>query len=184
MVTEDQDIRVSITSSKGGEMIFRLSQKLAKKIKIQPIVHADPSPNPYIDWTGHLFTAGSALFIIVTNTASLLSIIFHGREVTDDNLFVLRSLSLMKEYLQEDPFIFFYPRVIEPYTNRVLFSKSMDKRVIGSMNDLISNARDHLTRDGFSPLKAAQMINGTPMSLLDFNTPERAFGRLKLEHRP
>ena len=183
MVTEDQGVEVSMSGPKGGEMIFRLSQKLARKIKIQPTVHADPSPNPYIDWTGHLFTAGRTQYIIITNTASLLSIIFHGRGVTDDNLFVLRTLVLMKEYLWEDPFTFFFPGVIEPYTNRVLFSRSVDKRVIGSMNDLISNARHHLIRDGLSPFKAAQRINEMPMSLLGSDTPGSAFRRLRLDPR-
>ncbi|HNY65246.1 MAG TPA: hypothetical protein PKM41_07380 [Deltaproteobacteria bacterium] len=161
-------------------MIFRLSQKLAKKIKVQPVVHADPSPNPYLDWTGHLFTAERSQYIILTNTFSLLSVIFHGRGVTDDNLFVLRALTLMKEYLSEDPFTFFFPRVIEPYTNRVFFSKSADRRVIGSMNDLISNARHHLVQDSLTPFRAAQRINGMPMSFLGMDTPERAFRRLRV----
>jgi hypothetical protein len=161
-------------------MIFRLSQKLANKIKIQPVVQADPSPNPYIDWTAHLFAAGRMQYIIVTNTASLLSVIFHGRGVTDDNLFVLRAMLLMKEYLCEDPFTFYFRRVIEPYSNRVLFSRSADRRVIGSMNDLIATARHHLAHDGLSPFMAAQRINETPMSLLGNDTPERAFRRLRL----
>jgi hypothetical protein len=168
---------------KDEEMIFRLSQKLAKKIKIQPVIHADPSPNPFVDWTGHIFIADRMQYIIMTNTASLLSILFQGRGVTDDNLFVLRTLSLMKEYLSEDPFTFFFPRVIEPYTNRVLFSKSVDKRVIGSMNDLISHARLHLAMDGFSTIRTAQRINGMPMSFIGYDTPESAFRRLRLDSR-
>lgn len=171
---------VSTSVPKDGGMIFRLSQKLAKKIKIQPVLHSEPAPNPYTDWTGHLFIAGRTQYIIITNTASLLSIIFHGRGITDDNLFVLRTLTLMKEYLSEDPFSFFFPRVIEPYTNRVFFSKSVDKRVIGSINDLISHARLLLTETGLTPYRAAQMINGTPMSFLDSDTPDRAFRRLRL----
>ena len=100
--------------------------------------------------------------------------------MTDDNLFVLRALTLMKEYLSEDPFTFFFPRVIEPYTNRVFFSKSADRRVIGSMNDLISNARHHLVQDSLTPFRAAQRINGMPMSFLGMDTPERAFRRLRV----
>jgi hypothetical protein len=182
-VSEHQETEAGVPGTKGDEMIFRLSQKLAKKIKIHPVVNAEPSLNPYIDWTGHLFSADSVQYVILTNTASLLSLIFHCRGVTDDNLFVVRTLQLMKEYLSEDPFSFFFPRVIEPYTNRVLFSRSVDKRVIGSMNDLISNARELLVQDSLSPFRAAQKINGMPMSLLGFDTPERAFRRLRLEPR-
>lgn len=38
-------------------MIFRLSQKLAKKIKEAPSQSLPPDPNPFADWSAHLFTA-------------------------------------------------------------------------------------------------------------------------------
>jgi hypothetical protein len=43
---------------KGGKgMIFRLSQKLATKLKLPLTVCARPDPNPFADWSAHLFTA-------------------------------------------------------------------------------------------------------------------------------
>ncbi|QDT48902.1 hypothetical protein Pan258_29490 [Symmachiella dynata] len=38
-------------------MIIRLSQKLAKKIKADPLVTVPLDENPYADWSAHLFTA-------------------------------------------------------------------------------------------------------------------------------
>ena len=38
-------------------MIFRLSQKLAAKLKVSPKVCAPLDANPFADWSAHLFTA-------------------------------------------------------------------------------------------------------------------------------
>jgi hypothetical protein len=66
-------------------MIFRLSQKLAKKVKAAPTDVLSPELNPYADWSGHLFTSDRTQFILLTNTASLYSTVIHGRGVTCDN---------------------------------------------------------------------------------------------------
>jgi Domain of unknown function (DUF6933) len=41
-------------------MIIRLSQKLAKKIKVTPTRVLSPDANPFADWSAHLFTADRA----------------------------------------------------------------------------------------------------------------------------
>jgi hypothetical protein len=57
-------------------MIFRLTHKLAKKIRIAPLQNLPPDRNPFIDWTAHLFTAERVQYLIVTNTTSLYSLAF------------------------------------------------------------------------------------------------------------
>lgn len=161
-------------------MVFRLSRKLAQRIKVQPGITAPPSGSPFLDWTGHVFFADRMPYVIVTNTASLLSVIFSAKGITDDNVFVMRCLTYMREYLADEPFTFFFPRLIGPHTDKVLYSRSSDQRVIGSMNDLIRNAKIHLMEDGLSPLRASQKINEMPMSYLKYDTPERAFLRSRL----
>lgn len=161
-------------------MVFRLSRKLARWIKIQPGVTEQPSDNPFLDWTSHIFFAEKMPYVIITNTASLLSIIFSGKGISDDNVFVMRCLSYMKEYLSDEPFTFFFPRIIGPHMDKVLYLRSSDQRVIGSMNDMIRNARSHLIEDGLSPLRASQKINEIPMSYLGYDTPQRAFLRSRL----
>jgi len=78
-------------------MIFRLTQKLARKIKLPPLPVQPLGQNPFIDWTAHLFTAERAQYIIVTNTAALYSLIMHGRGITNRNRFFQETLSYMAE---------------------------------------------------------------------------------------
>jgi len=43
-------------------MIFRLSQKLAKKLKIPLPRPAPADPNPFADWSAHLFAADTTQY--------------------------------------------------------------------------------------------------------------------------
>jgi len=73
-------------------MIFRLTQKMTKKVGLPPLQAVPLDKNPFIDWTAHLFTAERVQYIIVTNTASLYSLVMYGRGITDDNRFFQETL--------------------------------------------------------------------------------------------
>jgi len=160
-------------------MIFRLTQKLAKKIKLPPLQFLLPAQNPFIDWTANLFTAQRAQYIIVTNTASLYSLIMYGRGITNDNELIRRTLSFMREFMTDDGCEFLYRRLIAPHTAGVSFSKASNRRVIGSMNELIYESRLYLVERRLSPFETSSRINETPMSYLDYNIPKEAFRLLK-----
>ena len=87
-------------------MIFRLSQKLAKKIKEAPKQSLPPEPNPFADWSGHLFTADRTQYMILTNTPSLYSAVMYGRGITNDSQFLDRALNCIRELMMDDGFEF------------------------------------------------------------------------------
>ena len=57
-------------------MIFRLSTKLATKLKVAPSKVLPLDKNPFADWSAHFFMGERTQFLIVTNTASLYSTVF------------------------------------------------------------------------------------------------------------
>ena len=65
-------------------MILRVTAKLGKKIGIDPATRLDRDPNPFTDWTADLFRAGRVQYILVTNTASLYSMLMYGKGIIDD----------------------------------------------------------------------------------------------------
>jgi len=160
-------------------MIFRLTHKLAKKIGLPPLEGLPPDQNPFVDWTAHLFTAERVQYIIVTNTASLYSLVMYGRGITDDNKFIQRTLSFMREFMAYDGCEFFFRRLIVPHTARISFSKATDRRVIGSMNELILEAKFYLIERQMSPFETSLQVNETLMSYLGYNNPKEAFRQLK-----
>lgn len=148
-------------------MIFRLTQKMAKKIKESPSLHCPVPGSPYLDWSAHLFTAQRAQYVIVANSISLYSIVLHGRGITDNASFIDHVMSQIAEFMSSDGYEFQFRRLIAPNATETLFVKMSDRRVPGSMNDMIRIATLHLTEGRLSPFEAAEKINPMPMSYLE-----------------
>lgn len=160
-------------------MIIRVSGKLGEKIHRTPDEKIPMHENPYLDWSAHLFRAPRKEYMLVTNTASLYSILFPGRGVTDENEFLKTVARQLDEILGEDGFQSIYETIIEPKIEEPHFSKALNRSVIGSMNDLVKHAEIHLTKQDLSPLKAAQKLNDIPFSYLDYQKPKEAFRELQ-----
>ena len=160
-------------------MIIRISAKLGKKIHISPGKALPTEPNPFADWSAHLFTADRAHYIIVTNTSSLYSIVMYGRGITDDSHFLNRITSYMSEFMRDDGHAFIFERLIAPSTARVAFSKPLNRAVTGSMNELVLQARYLMIEQEMSPYEASLQLNDVPMSYLKYDNPREAFLKFK-----
>lgn len=161
-------------------MMFRLALKLAKKIGIAPLpaIPYDDNRNPVLDWNAHLFTAQRTQYIILTNTASLYSIVMHRKGITNDKNFIRQALSNMEAFMIMDGNQVIYENHIEPESQLTYFSKIIDRRVLGSMNDLIFQAKVYLSERQKSPFDVSFMLNKNPMSYLKYNNPKVEFWKL------
>ncbi len=85
-------------------MIFRLSQKLAAKLKEgRPFAVAAAGRESLCRArSAHLFTADRTQYIIISNTKSLYSVVLYGRGITDSSQFIDRSLSVREFLPAED----------------------------------------------------------------------------------
>lgn len=166
-------------------MIFRLTLKLSKKIGIAPLpaVPFDKSRNSLIDWSAHLFTAQRILYIILTNTVSLYSMVMYGRGITNDKKFIQGVLSYMREFMTIDGNKFLFEKYIEPQDNEMFFSKIVDRQVMGSMNDLVFQAKVHLNMGKLSPSDVSFRLNESPMSYLNYSRPKDELQKLFFRDR-
>lgn len=155
-------------------MVIRLSQKLSTKIGETPKKVLPLDQNPLADWSGHLFTADRTQYVIVTNTASLYSAIFYGRGVTDGSRLIQRGLESVRDVMVDDGLGFLYLRLVAPSSASVLFSKTLNRSVTGSMNDLINCAKVWLTEEELSPFDASFKLNEMPMSAIKYANPRDA----------
>lgn len=117
-------------------MILRLSQKLNTKIKAGKLSEKPLDENPYADWSCQQFTADRTQYIIMSNTASLYSCVMYGKGITDDSRFIERTLSTIREFMEDDGQAFAYQWFIAPSSGTVTFAKALNRSVTGSMNDL------------------------------------------------
>lgn len=171
-------------------MILRLSQKLSTKIDADNLSEVPLDENPYADWSCHLFTADRTQYIILTNTPSLYSCVMYGRGITDDSRFIERALSTIREFMEDDGQAFVYQRFIAPSSAMVTFAKALNRSVMGSINDLISEAKLRLVEDDLSPHDVGFKLNDVLLSALGdgkgrpYGKPKEAFKRLARNSGP
>lgn len=159
-------------------MLFRPSQKLAKKLRIATLKPEPADPNPFADWSAHVFTVVRTQYLILTNTSTLYSTVMNGRGVTDSRQFAERAASAIRDLLMADRREFIYERYLAPAANAVRYASAMNRSVTGSMNDLIYAAKMRLA-DGWPPAAIGLDLNETPMSyLVDVYFPKRALDLL------
>jgi hypothetical protein len=161
-------------------MIIRITAKLGKKIGFTPSQILPLDDNPFTDWTADLFRADRTQYIILTNTVSLYSIVLYGRGITDDSIFLQRAISNLIENLGYDGFGFIAERIIAQNTFKISFSKSLNRAVTGSMNELIFQAKYYLEDEDTSPFSLCQKLNNVPLSYIDYKSPKEAFSKLKI----
>ena len=63
-------------------MIFRCTQKLAKKLKLYPLARTN-APDVGSVWYANLFRAFGTQYIIMAESQTLLSVLFPGKGITD-----------------------------------------------------------------------------------------------------
>ena len=164
-------------------MIFRLSQKLATKIKAGALRALPRHENPLADWSAHLFVAGRTQYLLLSNTTSLYSTVMYGKGVTTDSHFIERALGGIREFMEADGLAFAYRRLIAPATASVRFAKALDRSVTGSMNDMVKHATYWLAEGDQSPFDVGFRLNDIPMSALAnggsaYGKPREAFRAL------
>jgi hypothetical protein len=152
-------------------MIIRLTQKLAKKIKVAPTAALPRDPNPFADWAANLFTAQRMQYIILTNSATLYSVVFPGRGITEADIFIARALSALTEHMHDAGHSGIFDKCITPLAKEIAFSKTGDRQLMGSINDHVQRAQIYLERMDASPHTVSLKLNGTPMSALEFRYP-------------
>lgn len=160
------------------QMILRLSHKMMKKVKCAPTQVLPLEANPYSDWSTHLFTASRTQYILVTNTASLYSVIMYGRGITDESLLIERMLVSLREVMAGDALSFFYMQFVAPAAGEVQISKALNRSVIGSMNEMVEEASYYLLARNESPLEVSLKLNEMPLSAVGYRNPREALKTL------
>ena len=162
-------------------MIIRFTDKLARKLKLGPITKVDDHLNPYLEWYANYFTANRVQYILVTNAASLLTIVMYGRGIGDSGLFQRQFVSQLKEYLKDIDCELIFGRIIAPYISPTILSKTVDRSVIGSMNKMAEMVKVKLEFNDMSPWDLTVFLNTVNFNGIDFQEPIEAFMALKLD---
>lgn len=164
-------------------MIFRLTVKLAKKIGFDPlpVLPCDKGKDLLLDWNAHLFTVQRTQYILVTNTRSLYSLVMPGRGITTDRQFIQSVRTGLQAFMARQGH---HLKGVKNQLSQELetfFSKIIDRRILGSMNDLIFQSKIRLEEGQQTPFEVSFYLNETPMSYLKYRSPKDVFQQLLLQ---
>ena len=152
-------------------MLIRLSHRLSRKIGVKPTQLLPLHSNPFADWSANLFTVERVQYIIMTNTTSLYSVMTFGQGITNAGKFFKKITYVLSELLLNDGFNFIWERLILPETVSIHFSRSYNRAVIGSMNEIVRCAKYLFAYRDMSPLKVSSELNEMPMSMIEHIFP-------------
>ena len=170
-------------------MILRLSQKLNTKIKAGKLREMPLDENPFADWSCHLFTADRTQYILLSNTASLYSCVMYGAGITCENRFIKRALSTIREFMEADGQALIYEKFIAPSSATVSFAKALNRKVTGSMNELVLAATDSLELNEIPPHDVGFNLNDLLLSAIatkesrGYGRPKEAFKRISMDQK-
>ena len=161
-------------------MILRLTTKLAQKIGLAPLpaLPCDKGKPPLLDWHAHLFKVQRTQYILATNTQSLYSLVMPGRGITNGRQFIQALSSGLQDFLVGQGQ---QPNAIMdllPPDRDAAFAKITDRRILGSMNDLIFQSKIRMGEGQQTPFTVSYYLNETPMSYLQYRSPKTVFQEL------
>lgn len=156
-------------------MILRVSAKLGQQIKVRPEAPLPPHPDPFRDWSAHLFRADRRTYVLLANTPSLYAVVFPARGVTGAAVLIQRIADALEAVRQAEGDALPGDPLAAPLRDGVAFSKALSRSVTGSMNDQVRLARTLIELRGASTGEVEQLLRRTPMSALHQGFPDRAF---------
>lgn len=157
-------------------MILRLSEKLRAKLKAGATSRLPLDENPFADWSAHLFVVGRTQYIILSNTASLYSCVMYGKGMNDDCRFIERALSTIRECMAADELLDIYLKVVAPSSASVRFAKVLNRKVTGSLNELVMSATFALESGEVAPHRVGFDLNGLLLLVISSKV-DRGYGR-------
>jgi hypothetical protein len=90
----------------------------------------------------------------------------YGKGISDDSTFIDRALTNIREFMESDGLGLLYHRLIVPATAVIRFAKALDRKVTGSMNELVMSAIDDLADGEMSPFDVGAKLNETLLSAI------------------
>lgn len=152
-------------------MFLHLTEKLCDKLRLPPLPPALPAMDARMDWYANLFTVERVQYVLTTHAPSLYSVLTYGRGITDDDLYLRTLFPLLREHLEADDLAYIYDRNIAPNLGSVDLSKTRDRSVLGSMNDMAKACKYMITHRDADPWQLTDQINTTPFKAIGFKLP-------------
>lgn len=152
-------------------MVLRVTNKLAKKLKITPSRDYTNQINPFQEWYGHLFIFNRIQYIIFTNAYTLYSAVVPGKGIINTRTFIDFTGYWLNEALKADGCENIMKQFITPCFEDIDLCKTNNRHVIDSMNEMINFSRFFFAERSSSPAEVSKYINSLIYGYIKYETP-------------
>ncbi len=164
-------------------MIIRLSQKLCTKVKAGKLWELPLAEDPILDWSTQSFAVGRTQFILISNTKSLYSCVIPSKGVTSTKQLMSQFNQSVPHQLNKDGLGKAVSKLMAINLEEVKFAKSLNRSVIGSMNELIVMATTVMSIRELTLPELNDDLNDTLLTILgtkkgDYGRPKEAIAEL------
>lgn len=160
---------------------LRLTQKIAKDLKITKLESPIKQDNPFNDWFLNVFIVNRKKVAIFTHGLTKLSFFSLYGEIGGAKNLPVALQRHLTGYLTQINYAHLQTQVDNLFDGSYKFCKPIDKKVLGHMNDFIYGAKayseiSNLTDDEVLDWETiTKKIHDTPMNSLGFITPKELF---------
>jgi hypothetical protein len=127
------------------------------------------------NWYANLFTFKRTQYILLTNEKTLFSFVLAGKGISNNNLFIKKISLQLKEMLDDYNLSSVWEKHFEPEFSTINFSKTNNRKVLGTMNEIIFHAQIVLERREITPYDLSFELNTVIYSLIEYKKPIEAF---------
>ena len=159
-------------------LTIRPTKMLARRLGIELPAAPPVVTNRVADWCAHEFRVSRHRYLIFCNTASIYPVVMMARGVTDGPKLAARLMGGLLTCLRGGELEVQFQRRILSERPVIQWAPIPDRTILGSMNDLIFQARYGLEHRDFPPVELSRWLAETPMSALGGNSPDRVFPKL------
>lgn len=152
-------------------MILRFTKKAQTKLKLSQLPAMPDSANLFDEWYINVFHCNRYKYFLITNSATLFTVILHGGGIKDENDLQDRMFSVIRDQMNDIKCEPVFEKRISPNISGAALSSTNSRALVGSINDMIYNAKFYLDQHEMSPFEAGKAINETPFSYLKMENP-------------
>ena len=154
-------------------LTLRLTQKLARRVRVDLPAEVPPAGHACADWCCHAFTFNRHRYLLVTHATTYFSVVMLARDAANASGLIKTVASSLQTYLVKTGHAFAFDQCIAPEMMVVAFSPVKNRQILGVMNEFIQMARYYLV--DLSPFETSDRLNQCPVGPLDGDAPARVF---------
>jgi hypothetical protein len=154
-------------------LTLRLTQVLARRLKVDLPAEVAPAGHACADWCCHSFSVARHRYLLVTHATTFYSVVMHAHGASTAPGLIKTVISGLGNYLSGAGHAFAFEQLIAPQLAEITFSPVQSRPITGVMNQFIQMAPSFLV--DLSPFETSDRLNRCPVGPLDGKFPTHRF---------